>query len=191
MPIRQIFAGLATVFLLSSAGIPAYAQQARNALDLTGPDTAQPGSTLEIMLEMAFLDPTLGGGVNIIFDEGLVQLSSIAFDDSLGDDPDFRCPGAVICPTGDSTFISFGSFVGLDSERTVASIFFDVLADSRGVAEFSLAAASPFSDEVGSALDVRLGTTQVTIVPEPGTALLLGLGLIGLAGGNRRIKTLD
>ena len=63
-------------------------------------------------------------------------------------------------------------------------------AAAPGSTTITIGANSAYGDNVvgagGSLLSSTNATVAITVVPEPGTALLMGLGLAGLAGSSRR-----
>jgi len=153
--------------------------------------TPRVGASVSFRLAMSFDDVTVGGGVRLSFDEAFLRLDSVSFASGLADDPDFRCPtdpaasSPVSCPM-DPNFLSFGGFAGLSGDRTVATIVFDALAPSGGPTRIDLLAERPFSSEVGTALDVSFAGTSVSVVPEPGVALLLAMAAAGATALRRQ-----
>ena len=59
-----------------------------------------------------------------------------------------------------------------------------------GTTTINLGADAAYGDEIigaaGSVLTANNTSVTLTVIPEPGTALLMGLGLVGLASGGRR-----
>jgi len=80
------------------------------------------------------------------------------------------------CCGGEGSAVN--NFNGVDSAFVTATVLFT--AGSPGTASFDFDAFNDFFDVQGASL----GTT-VNIVPEPGTAALMRLGLLGLAAAGR------
>ena len=176
--------------LLALAVLPwtAHAQ----SLNLTvQPGEVRVGQAVELRLALDFsADPTLGGGVDLLFDASLLQYTGFVFNSALGDDASFRrLPDAE---PSRLVGLAFGQFNGLAGPAEVGRFSFTALAP--GQASLRLAAnVAPAGDFISlqnfGPQTVAFGATQVHVsaVPEPGQAwlLLLGLGL-GLAGLGRR-----
>lgn len=140
--------------------------------------------TVEVEILLDFSDATVGGELEIVFDDAVLELLSASFDPGLGDDPDFRCNlGTGLCPPGaGGDFLAFGSFSGIAGRRGLASLFFRAVGPGQ-----TRVAAAPraFSDELGGEIS-GIGvvpTGLIEVVPEPAAALLLGLA--GLAAATR------
>jgi subtilisin-like proprotein convertase family protein len=169
-----ICCGLGTLLLASTS-------RAQNVLQLaaTGPSV---GSEIQVELTMDFSDTTVGGGVTLAYDPAAVVLEDIEFDPSLGDDPDFRCPGSAVinCPL-DPAFLSFGSVAGLSGQKTVAVVTLRLIGTvSTAIA---LEPASAFGAMDGTELSASLtGVVVEGVVPVPSLtprfALLLATVLV-------------
>jgi hypothetical protein len=181
----------AFVLLLSAPG-PAAAD---NILGLSADDPPVPISTeFSITLSMDFDEPLIGAGVDVLFDPSLVELVSVSFDATLGDDPTLR----LLCPSSDpacalfsvphSVTLGWGSFSGLAGTHVVATAVFRGIA--AGDAHFliqesdGLGGVVPFDPPFASA--PALENTTVTIVPEPGVGVLLLWGLVCLGRAGAR-----
>jgi hypothetical protein len=81
---------------------------------------------------------------------------------------DLGINGAAAHPSGDIHFQVTFSNVGVLVNRTYATLSFDVL-----------------SVYAGGTNSTSSATFALTVIPEPGTALLMGLGLAGLAANRR------
>ncbi len=161
------------------------------ALNILGLDPVQQdvrlGDQAFLDLRMNFDDETLGGGIVLDYDMGIVWLSSTTFDDNLPDDPDFRCPGSSVVPCPpDPNFLSYGTFAGIAGQHTVARLTFDTHA--LGSTEVRIAIERPFADgvELGMSLDVMTASATINVIPEPSTFALVALGGLGLGLLRRR-----
>lgn len=155
---------------------------ALNIVELEAPSgSAVVGETIDLTLRADFDDATVGGGIVLDFDPDVLDLDSVMFGGAYAGDPDFRCPsdgtGPVDCPATPN-FVSFGSFAGLSGAGSVATM--SMQAVGAGTTAVEIAEESPFASTAGSPLDVSFEGTTVNVVPEPGTAGLVGLGFAAL-----------
>lgn len=151
---------------------------------------------VRLQLEMDFDDLVLGGGLDVTFPTDRLIFEQITFAPDLGDDPRFRLAPA---PGSERLPIAFGGIPDPPGSRTVAELTFHRYSLPLGVLlfppfdpdvfVFELAAndrpAGPFLDASGVPLSVSY--RGLTVVPEPGSGLLLaGAGLLTVAGSRAR-----
>ena len=93
-------------------------------------------------------------------------------------------------PGQEDTFLSVLGTSGAGGDGTAESaqfqIVYDVIGD--GTTTLRIGTFADYADAFAGASDNVVNNTSVaiTVVPEPGTALLMGLGLAGLAAAGRR-----
>ncbi|MCP4904460.1 MAG: PEP-CTERM sorting domain-containing protein [bacterium] len=196
MSFNRLVAILATVFaFLCASNAAAFTCLPDSNCIYLNPDTQDVllGNTFQVDLMMDFSDVTVGGGVEITYDP-LVLFQSFAFD------PSFVGDFGLSSPTNNSLVqpleIGFGFFVlsephGESGLHTVGSATF--LAIGTGTLQMittgsSASSPGPFYDPLSTPLSVNFGSSSVDItpIPEPSTAALIGLGLATLAIQRRR-----
>jgi len=148
------------------------------------------GNTVSLQLMMDFSDDaTMGGGVDVFFDDSVLQFISFVFDAGLGDDPDFRRQPDVF--SGELNGLGFGEFNGLSGPSLVGTFTFNTLASgsaSFSVAENDFPAGAFFSATTLAAqfVDFQGATVKVSAVPVPAAAWLLFSGLAVVGAVSRR-----
>lgn len=150
--------------------------------------------------------PSLGAFDFVLgFDPSILALSSVVFGDPLlGDQLDLFAIGANPMGASESTPGEWNLFeVSLDLPMdledlqagtfVLASLTFDTLAlGTSGLDLFPGLIEPVFGDAYGEPLEYTIDPGSITVVegtapvPEPGTILLLGSGLLGLAGLRKR-----
>jgi hypothetical protein len=175
--------GWALAAALLCAGAAARAEVTARVEGPAGPVAV--GDTFEVTLLADLSDPVLGWGLDLDFDAGL-----LAIVDTPAIGPDWTGFGGG---DGDGLAGVFlpgpGGSGRVGDDVVLATLAFEAVA--QGVAALILGITPSDLNEgfaldpVGYDPDVTLLDGMVTIIPEPGTLALLGLGLVGLAVGRR------
>lgn len=151
------------------------------------------GDTVPVELVVSGLGdhaaPSLGAyDIDLSFDGGVLSLQDVTFG------PNLTITGSVqIISPGPGMVnlfeLSLDSIEDLESMQpgsfTLATLSFEVTAP--GVSALTLAVNS-FADAAGNELSVNLVDSAVTAVPEPGSALLMLLGLLSVGLAVRRFR---
>jgi hypothetical protein len=160
------------------------------------------GSAATITLDISGLGNGTALGtfdLNVAFDPGILNFSSATFGDSgLGDQLDLEALGTISSTTpGIGTVELFE--LSLDSPAVLASSqatsFSLVTLDfhTLGLGQSALSISiNALGDQIGNSLNAATLDGSVTVnpstvtSPEPGTVLLLGCGMLTLAGATRK-----
>jgi hypothetical protein len=183
------FRAIAAVAAVAILGF-ALPVQAANTITLTpSKATYVVGEIVEIEIRMDFDDATFGGKVGVQYDQGLLSYDSFDFD------PGLTANVGRVDPADGSTdnplIIQYGYFNIPSPIGDTAVGTFRFLADSIGMNSLFVSseiAPSVFRDPQGNPLAVTYGTASINIVPEPSTALLMGLGLVAIGLRRPRVQ---
>ena len=156
------------------------------------------GDNIAVDILIDFSDePTLGGGIDVLYDASLVDYVSFSFNSSFESliDPLMSCPSAGVCDPVSSVGllenIAFGNFSGLGGSFNIGTLNFDAL--SAGSALFSTQANSsaggPFvSANTWDVMPVTFNGASVTVseVPLPAAGWFFLTGLTSLVISKRK-----
>lgn len=147
--------------------------------------------TFSVAIKADIPDPILGWGLDLSYDTSVLTLNSLTIG-----------PGWGASPGGDGDFLAALAFPLTTPGTGITLATLDFSADAIGSANLSLS-TTPGDLTEGFALlipgqfaEINFSTGSVSVsdpgatapVPEPGTMILFGTGLIGLAGFSRRKK---
>jgi hypothetical protein len=175
--------------LLGLASAQSAAQAASLQL-MPAVSAVQVGTTFQLALWLDFSDdPTLGGGIDVFYDDTLLDFIGFEFDATLGDDLAFRRLPDV--QAGELNGLAFGDFNGLSGPARVGQFSFQALAEGEvtlGMAANDAPAGGFFSAVTFSAQSPQFigAAVQVSAIPEPASYALFLMGLGGLMTWLRR-----
>ena len=144
------------------------------------------GNQVSLQLNMDFSgDPTLGGGIDILYNGSLLNFVSFTFNSVLGDDPSFRRQPDI--QINKLNGLAFGNFSGLSGPSVVGTLIFNTLGAGTvnlTLAENSLPAGGFFSAATFNPQTVMFTGASVNIspVPEPASSWLFLSGLAVIMG---------
>jgi hypothetical protein len=146
------------------------------------------GNVFPVTLSFDFTGGTavLGGGVDVSYNNSVIDFVSFTYNPALAIDPDFsRAPDDM---PGEVNGISFGNFGGLSGTGVVGTLQFKALA--LGQTPLTLAdnnsPAGPFFDVAAKQVTMNYQNAHVNVVPIPAAVWLFGSGLLGLLSVARR-----
>lgn len=137
--------------------------------------------------------------LDVLYDDAILAATSVTFGSFLGDldplafetivDSDLSMSGVVDFAELSllSDFELEGLQMGLDS-FTLATLSFDTLAVGTSPLTFFIdeSIGKDVKGRNAQVLDLTAGSGSISAVPEPGTLLLIGAGLVGMAGLKRK-----
>jgi len=134
-------------------------------------------------------DGTTGAQPFAIFFGAQGFLSKIADAGPLQADPDPNGPGGSGVIRAVQYGANPGQSGGAGPDTLIATLLFSVVGVGDGsVTSFTQSDEGSFAGGVEIAPQIVHNNTSVSVVPEPGTALLMGLGLAGLGVAGRRTR---
>ena len=172
---RRMLLALTSLLLAApaSAAVIAY---------VIAPVSVDVGTQFDIELRGNLGDPTLGWGLDLGFDPAVVQPVGVP---TIG-------PDWIAATASDGDGLAGIALTGLSGDRRLAVVRFQAIA--LGSTSFVLSDTLADLSE-GFALDptgfatVQYQSATVNVVPEPATALLLVLGITGLAARRRALAS--
>lgn len=197
------FSGLLSVLGFFFASLLTTSAAAVNIIRLD-PATvlADIGNDISFDLVMDFDSETQGGGVEITYDPSQLLFQSFVFDPMLVDDAFFRCWPVSATPTCNELLpptieVGWGVLFSpaITGLHTIGSLTFTAIANGPGFVSVapSVGFPGPFFDRVGNQIQTNLQGASVSIgliaLPEPGTGLLVAIGLLGLCAEKRRVRS--
>lgn len=171
----------------------ALAAQAAGTLVITPADTTvAPGNSFAVQVRgSGFTDNVVGGGFNLRFDPGVLSLLSVSVDTVVWEFASSN--GQIDNTAGTLADVYFNSFRAQlpTGSFNVATLQFSALAAGSSAVQLSASPTFPFADDLGAVIDVAFQGAGVTVsaVPEPASAALWALGLLGVAGLRQRRST--
>jgi hypothetical protein len=187
---------VAVIFCLAVSGA-----QAATVTMLPAIQNVAPGDPFSLDLEFNFNDPVdgvLGGGIDISFDDTVLDYVSYSWnpafeaqiDPSLKQNPTDNSDGTLGLLSG----WNFGNFNGLTGTGIIGTVNFarNLTPLPGGLTEINMAESASSggwyaADTAGTQITPTLN--GATVVPIPGSILLLGSGVLGLVGLSRRKRS--
>ncbi len=179
--------------------VAALAAPAAQALSLTlSPAVTNATIGDSVMVDLLYdfaADPTLGGGVDLFYDDDILDFNSFVFDAAFADDPLLRRSPDDLAD--ELNGLGFGALAGIGGTGVVGTYTFTALATGMTtlvLAENDAPVGGFFSAATFDPQAVDFGTGSVTVnaavVPEPSIIALLGLGLACMVFTRRRADAL-
>ncbi|MDE0884022.1 MAG: cohesin domain-containing protein [Myxococcota bacterium] len=195
IPKFLISAGFILMFLASSSA------SALNTLSLS-PSTSvtEVGEFISVDLNMDFSSQMQGGGIEVYFDNSVLSYQSFTWASDLYDDAYLRCwPQTATDYCNELSAppkleLGWGVLLNdlLTGPHLIGTIVFEAIGQGESALNLleSLNFPGQFYDGNGSLIAPELVGAHVSVgattVPEPATALFLGMGLVALSIGSRR-----
>ncbi|WUR14956.1 cohesin domain-containing protein [[Empedobacter] haloabium] len=151
------------------------------------PNPAVLGSTVDLSVLIADVSDLYGYQFSLSFDPGVLRATGVTEGAFLGSGGNTVSGyGSIDNTTGAVSFVYntlVGPSAGVSGGGALAHIRFDVIGVGTTPLTFSDAL---FLDSRLGEVAVRIESTPLQAVPEPGAYLMLGVGLVGLAALRRR-----
>lgn len=169
----------ATLALAAAAALAAGTAEAASVA-LAGPATIAPGDTFFVSMSGYDFEPIVGGGADLTFASGLLELVSVSFDPAW----DFyTSPGVIDNTLGKVTDLSFNVWGSQSGDFSIATLEFKAKAPGSAVIGLLGSQMFPFSTVGAEELAVGFSgaSLQISPVPEPAGWLLMLSGLAAVS----------
>lgn len=179
--------GLAKSLLAACAAFAVGSAHAVSTVQVTAPASVLLGDVFNVSISGTGFEPVVGGGLNISFSAGLLELVSVSIDPAWSFLAD---PGTIDNVAGTLTDAYFNVWGQMSGDFAIAMLQFKAKAAGLSTIDPALSDVFDFSTPLGETPAVTLLGSPVQInspVPEPAAWVLMlgGLGLLGASAARR------